>query len=487
MKYRLSVIFSLLSFLKLSAQHVYSEKEVKEDIGIFRHALETMYPSIYRYTDSSSITTYLDTQISSIADSQSALAVYRRIVDICSEMNDEHLIPTPPAWYYDSLKYSKHFFPFSIKIIDRRMYVLRGFHLPQTFPPGSEILSINGRSVEEILNKLLPTIPSDGYLQTFSVRHLEDYSMTQNENLFDLNYPIFIEDVDTFRIQYLAPDDKKTIRVSSVAGLDFSQYQQFYRDRREWKAPLEFRYLENEVAYMRIFSFHSGHRNAFRQDFPHLYDSIFRTLNKKATKNLILDLRNNEGGDNSGQRLLSYLMSKPYRIIDYLEEKYVGYPVVKQYLENGDELLFIDSFVYKASSGLYRLKKKFADAEPSFNMQEPSSMRFRGRLFVLINGASGSMASVVASILKGGERAVFVGEESGGAMEGPTSMGYAQLVLPHTKIHIEIPLTKSVHFLKYEKGRGVMPDHYITPKILSLLKGEDDELKYTLRLIRSGK
>jgi hypothetical protein len=88
---------------------------------------------------------------------------------------------------------------------------------------------------------------------------------------------------------------------------------------------------------------------------------------------------------------------------------------------------------------------------------------------------------VVASFLKGYGRGTFIGEESGGAMEGPTSMGYGELVLPNTNIRIEIPLTKSVHLLKYEKGRGVFPDYPVTPNISSLIKGKDDELQFALK------
>lgn len=481
----ISGLFILLSF-QVIGQHTFQDAEVKEDLSVFRRALETMYPSMYRYSDSVSINNYLDRQIKGTNSMQNAMAVYRRIVDICARMNDEHLVPRPPGWYYDSVKYSRHFFPFSIKLIDRRMYVLSGFRLPPQFPVGSEILSINGRSVEDLLNLLLPTIPSDGYLQTFNLRHLEDYSMTQNENLFDLNYPIFIEDVDSFRVEYLRPDNQKDVQILNLPGLDFDNYTKFYRERRAWKAPLQFKYLQENVAYLRIFSFHQGHRQAFHQDFDHLYDSIFRDINKRGTKHLILDLRNNEGGDNTGIKLLSYLMNRSYQLMNYLEEKFVGYPEVKQYLENGDELFFIDSLVYRGPSGLYRLKKKYTESSPLFAIQTPSINRFKGQLYVLINGASGSMAAVVASFLKGNGRGVFIGEECGGAMEGPTSMGYAQLLLPHTKIRVEIPLTKSVHLLNYDKGRGVIPDHHIEPTISSLISGKDDELEYALQLT-SGK
>ena len=106
------------------------------------------------------------------------------------------------------------------------------------------MLSINGYSAEEILNILLPTIPSDGYIQTFNVRRLEDYSMTQNENLFDLNYPIFIERTNSFRIEFIHPQSKSKKRVSNINWvLTSMQYKKFYNERIGYKAPLEFKYL----------------------------------------------------------------------------------------------------------------------------------------------------------------------------------------------------------------------------------------------------
>jgi hypothetical protein len=218
---------------------------------------------------------------------------YKIIVLTCARINDEHIIPTPSKNYYESLRQANHYFPFSLKIIDRRLFILKSFNLQDKLPVGSEILSINGHPAEEILNILLPTIPSDGYIQTFNIRHLEDYSMTQNQNLFDLNYPIFIEESDSFNIEFIHPEAKSKKEIISIAGLDFTEYNKFYRERIGY--------------YLRISSFLKYHRDDFKQDFYSLYDSIFRQLNKNGTKNLILDLRNNEGGDGTGEKLLTYL------------------------------------------------------------------------------------------------------------------------------------------------------------------------------------
>jgi C-terminal processing protease CtpA/Prc len=124
---------------------------------------------------------------------------------------------------------------------------------------------------------------------------------------------------------------------------------------------------------------------------------------------------------------------------------------------------------------------------PLLNEQKPNNNNFKGNLYVLINGASGSMATVVASLLKGNERGIFIGEEGGGTMEGNTSHSSAKLILPNSKIRVAIPLVKTTNAVGFTKGRGVYPDYYITPKIDDILKGIDTELNFTLSLIPSTK
>lgn len=308
--------------------------------------------------------------------------------------------------------------------------------------------------------------------------------MTEEENLFDLNYPIFIGDTTAYRLEYIDVADRSKKKIATVAGLDHGSYMKFFYGRNKLEAPLAFKYLEKNVAYLRISSFLKWHRTRFKQDFATLYDSVFAAIKAKHTDNLILDLRNNEGGDGTGEKLLTYLLTKPYQHFESTEVKFTGYAPVAEYLENGKDIFFADSLVDKTTNGLYSLKK--ADM-PLIGEQQPNVNHYTGKLYVLINGASGSMAAVVASILKGNGRGTFIGEESGGTMEGNTSHQSVKLVLPHTKIRITIPLIKTTNAVAFNKGRGVEADYLVTSKIDDILKGIDTELKFALSLISSKK
>lgn len=249
---------------------------------------------------------------------------------------------------------------------------------------------------------------------------------------------------------------------------------------------MEFKYLKKDVAYLRISSFLGWHRKRFKQDYDRLFDSVFTALKAGRTQNLILDLRNNEGGDGTGEKLLTYLLTKPYQLYASAELKFVGYPAVVDYLsDDKQDVFFPDSMVERTPAGLYQFKKAYMPLPGG--EQQPNSDHYAGKLYVLINGASGSMATVVASFLKGNERGVFIGEESGGAMEGATARYGATLVLPNSKIVVHVGLLKTVRAVAFTKGRGVEPDYKVTPKIDDLLKGTDTELNFVLSLISSKK
>lgn len=398
----------------------YLPKALQEDFLIFRKTLETTYPSLYRYADSITIHTYLNQQVGLLNRPMSEAEFYKLIALCCARLNDEHLIPKLSVDYIENQFVNKaKRFPFTFKIINRRFYITKCAFNPSPIPVGSELISINGRPMEAILNQLLPAIPADGYIQTFKIRHLEDYSTTQEENLFDRLYPIFIEEATSFHLEYIPIDRPSTKQTIVVAGLNRDQYRTFYQERQALDKPLTFTYLKDDVAYLKISSFLGWHRRRFRQNVDSLYQAVFTELNGKHIAHLILDLRNNEGGDHTGEELLTYLLKKPYRHFAYIEKRYVGFPEVRPYLANGKELYVADSTVYKTATGNYRPQPDYYHQwTPLLLEQLPKAAHYNGDLLVLANGATGSMAGVVCSFLRSNQRAVFIGEETGGPWKG---------------------------------------------------------------------
>jgi hypothetical protein len=352
------------------------------------------------------------------------------------------------------------------------LYVAGTFQSTVDFNPSSPVFDLTAGSSS-----------SDGFIQTFKYRHLEDFSPTQNENLFDLYYSICYQDLPQ-KFPLLIADSKGHESTIEITSLDWTAYQKFYRDRNPLIPALEYRAVNRHVYYLAVNSFHEQYRQAQKQDFKKLFDEIFTQLGHDKVENLILDLRKCEGGDNSYIWLLSYLMNRPFRIIDYLEAGYSGLPASAKYFENTDSASLIDSMLYRTPSGMYRLKTEFESTVLGYRDITPEPKAFNGKIFVLTSGATGSAAGVVATILRNSKRAVFVGEETGSAMEGPTSLNISTLILPHTKIRVEIPHIRQQLAVRFRHGRGVVPDHLIETTPKDLRDGGDPQLEYTLRLIK---
>ncbi|MFU1858762.1 S41 family peptidase [Sphingobacterium sp. NGMCC 1.201703] len=110
--------------------------------------------------------------------------------------------------------------------------------------------------------------------------------------------------------------------------------------------------------------------------------------------------------------------------------------------------------------------------------------RYRGRLFVLIDGGTFSAASLIATNLKAGKRAIFVGEETGGAAGGTVAGYLPVLKLPNSHLRWRFGLMNiKPYFQVAEEGRGVMPDVPVVRSIDDVITGKDPVMDKVLKSI----
>jgi hypothetical protein len=104
---------------------------------------------------------------------------------------------------------------------------------------------------------------------------------------------------------------------------------------------------------------------------------------------------------------------------------------------------------------------------------------------VLADGATGSAAAQLATLIRVNRAdAVFIGEESGGDMQGPVSGTYIALQLPHTGIRVDVPVMRKVMHLngyRYQRGRGVIPDHAVARDQEDIIAGRDPAMSLALQ------
>lgn len=117
-------------------------------------------------------------------------------------------------------------------------------------------------------------------------------------------------------------------------------------------------------------------------------------------------------------------------------------------------------------------------------LQKPNENNLKSAVLFLINGKSFSTTAEFCSIAKSNKRGKFIGEETGGGYYGNTSGERTTIVLPNSKIKINIPLDKyvmAVQKAKY-KDRGIIPEYIIIPTIGDVIQNKDVQLNAALKL-----
>lgn len=107
----------------------------------------------------------------------------------------------------------------------------------------------------------------------------------------------------------------------------------------------------------------------------------------------------------------------------------------------------------------------------------------------MVNEGTFSAGVILASVLRKYNRAVFVGNETGG---NPIIMaGYlikTSWKLPNTKIQMGSgTLCTMYDDIRQNQGRGLVPDYIVKPEPEDILTKQDRYLLYTLDIIRNSK
>jgi Peptidase family S41 len=180
--------------------------------------------------------------------------------------------------------------------------------------------------------------------------------------------------------------------------------------------------------------------------FQKFLETTFTEIQRQKLTTLIVDLRNNGGGNSAlGNTLLNYLTDKPFRQFSRAEVKVS--PQFEAYLKaRGSEL------PWPSGSPIGSIVK----VEIPFVLPTPQPLRFAGKLYVLIDGPTFSSASAFASVIKDFKLGVLVGAETSGH---PTDFGNIYpFKLPNSNLEAWVSSTYWVRPSGQDDGRGVIPD-----------------------------
>ncbi|TDB58224.1 S41 family peptidase [Arundinibacter roseus] len=416
----------------------------------------------------------------------------------------------------------KSVYPYVIYISSNDWYLL---NLPTHYDSlliGKRIVKFNGVSTKVVEDRLINfTFAENKISQQFEIRDLQLYNkpeylkeigvIKKNSDVIKLEFddqseielsPISIgSDVDAFNISFKENSISKFQNESYSYSIHKDQkfgYLQFNRchDKidildgiesyvKPWLQPLARGYVKRQFqkdnSSKRIANYYNPKYPVFKDFVWELIDS----LNHHKIENLIIDLRNNPGGNITlGIQLMYFLTDKDtlqgfseyaftsdiykkYFKKEYqdLEKKYPeGMPKRCLVKTDSDENLFFE----------------IANSKSKYFIQKNRPL-FKGNIYILSNNRTGSAASLLTTLFQDNDIGTVIGTSTGNNPIGATT--YTPMELPNTKAKISIATT---YLVRPKKGNGriQIPDIWIEYTISDLINGKDPYLEIVVQKIK---
>jgi hypothetical protein len=464
------LVFALAAKISMS-QELLTVSKLQTDFGLFRQALEKAHPGLYRYTSKENFDYFFESTLQKIDHEMTQQEFYKLLLPVVGQIKCGHTKLHPDNNWTSNFYFNvEKVFPWRLHFDGEKAYVLGDYINSDNVPKGAEIVSIHGKPISEIIHTMLPAFFSDGNNITFKYIELDHYFSAYYANLFDVP--------DSFSVVYKTNTGLKKQNITSISHTITEEYEKQQEELQEKILPYSFEMISNETVLLTIRSFWE---EADDLSYEKFLKNSFETIREKQVNNLVIDLRNNEGGiDRRGALLMSYLTDKEFRYYDRLEmttnkkfsfAKYAHLPKFYEILRH---------LISKEKDGTYRWNHS-----KNLKIQKPQKNNFDGKVYVLINGASFSVTAEFAAVAHYLKRATFIGEEAGGGYYGNNSGAFTIVTLPNSKLNIGIPLM--AYYLKVDgypfPDRGVIPDYEVKPTIEDLLTGNDKIMDYTLKRI----
>lgn len=400
----------------------YSAKDLAQDLKQLEKCIMKENP-LY-FADKESLNTQFQEAYGKIEDGMTEIEFYRLINPIVVDIHCGHTNLSISEALQMNRKEDAKFFPLDVTLINNRLYILEDDESTGV-SAGDEILSINKKTGDEIINTLIKNISGDGKNRA-KPRYI--ISKFFNNKFYD-----FVDESNSFVVQ-LRKKDNKTYS-ANLNGM----YKEKYNTNAWALHFLEFKdgdyynsTIYDDYAILNIKVFMKEKEN----DFNSFLDNFFSELQKQSINKLVIDLRGNYGGSpEMAKALLSHLIT---REIDYFNCQL--------------------PFVYN----MIGYQKPIS----------PSTTGFKGEIVVLTDGACFSTTDQFCSLFKYHDLGAIVGMETGGTYVCTDSS--KEILLNNTRIRLHY--STSVYKVAVEglsDYEGLKPDVAISPSIDSLLNHKD--------------
>jgi C-terminal processing protease CtpA/Prc len=465
--------------------------QMHSDVAILKDALTSLHPGIYRYLSQSQVDQYFDDIGLQTNKPLAAKYFYIKLAQLTAKLNCGHTYVNP----YNQKKainaqlQAGKVLPLLIKVIDKKIIVTHNLSAQLQIKPGDEVVSINGKPTKIIIDSLLTVSRSDG--KHGLKKKLDNIGITpylvskEKYALFDIYFPLFFGEqasAEQYEILIKSHQNKKVTRYD-LDLISKQMRQQRYQERfavESIQPTGSFKLISSQCGYLKIRDFST---KGWGKNYERYLDSIFIQLKTIKPSQLIVDIRDNEGGDDEVRnKVISYLIAHPAQ---HTIRRYYSFLKVPDrlmpYLQTWDP-----SFKTPKLASAYEKTKANLYYQRNENSTEsilPNQNHFTGKVYLLTNATNSSSSFFMADILQENKAAKLVGEATGGTKQGINGGQLFFLYLPSSGMEVDIPLIYQAP-IKERKDEGVKPNITVKTTASDLAAGIDAPINYLIHRLR---
>ncbi|MEE4164242.1 MAG: S41 family peptidase [Woeseiaceae bacterium] len=369
-------------------------------------------------------------------------------------------------------------FPIDLRIVDGRSYVQANHSGNAVLEPGTEILTLNGTPMTDWLERTSRYLSAD----TPYIAH----------SLLEFQFPMYLwQDagpVDAFTLEIRSADGER--RSVHVPALTAGQIEA-HREAAEASFALdptarEARMLDGDIAYLRPGPFYNAENPESlwdNTDFVRFIDDAFAGFIDAGATALLIDLRQNPGGDNSfSDPMIAWFATEPFRFASSFRIRSSAEARASNQarLDNNPGQATGVSAFFAERYAAVPYGETFEYTIPEVKPREAG--RFDAQVYVLVDRHSYSNAVTVAATVQDYGFGIVVGEKTS---DMATTYGAMETFrLPNTGIVVGFPKAHIVRPSGELQSDGVTPDLPIPSPIVPT--ASDTILEKALARIRES-
>lgn len=350
------------------------------DINSLLYALLDIHSDIFSVAGHKKIMGAFTETLASLPDSLSTIQLYQRIAPVVTLIGDGHTMTRFP--YNDIFTDSLKRLPIYIGVMTDRSLITETC-IDSIIPANSKILSINSLSADSMIKAMLP----------FMSGEREFYRISRLDKQFAALFEMLYGGKTEYLVEYTEPGSKKVRKASVPASTHKEMLRRSPKTAPKFELP-PYKFMIDDKNGVAIMEFNKCINPSKMTAFC---DSMFNELEAHNIKKLIIDIRNNGGGDSKvGDVLLKRLAKKPFTQTAAILAK-VSPAAIERFGEGDPGMLYFEM----PESGYI---KPLPDGKGHFD----------GETILLTGNHTFSSASSFANAFKEAECGTIIGEETGG-------------------------------------------------------------------------